>query len=315
MSKFLNSTTVNRFIADELERWPLAAKNYEALKQVQTKHLLVDGLDVKVQYNPARRVSTGAKIDAKTIKSRPCFLCNQNRPPEQGSLRWGQSYEVLVNPFPIFARHLTIPDLNHTPQTSKGRGPHIISMARQLEDYAIFYNGPRCGASAPDHLHFQACPKFELPLIEAIEQRMPASTATVELQASLGFPFGFYVLDTNKRLDGTSAIDTVRALYAVIDPSVSEEDYMLHEPMINIICYDSADVTRFVIIPRRNHRPANYGEDPGQMLISPASVDLGGVFITPRKEDFDAITVSDIRRIYSDCCYTEAEILAVIDRI
>ena len=191
----------------------------------------------------------------------------------------------------------------------------MIEMARDLEEYAIFYNGPLCGASAPDHMHFQACPKFELPLVEAIENRMPATTQSVELQASLGFPFGFYVIDVNKKLDALMATDTARALYAVIDPSKNKEDYMTHEPKINIICFDSSNVTRFVIIPRREHRPSNYGEGPGQMLISPASVDLGGVFITPRKEDFDAITADDIRRIYSECCYSEADIINVIDRI
>ena len=153
-----------------------------------------------------------------------------------------------MNPYPIFARHLTIPELCHTPQTSKCRGPHMIEMVRDLEEYAIFYNGPLCGASAPDHMHFQACPKFELPLVEAIEKRMPATTESVELQASLGFPFGFYVVDINKKLEATMAIDTVRALYSVIDPSLNEEDYMTHEPKINIICFDSA--TRY---PLRNH--------------------------------------------------------------
>jgi len=315
MKIYMNTATIARFIERELANWPLAAQNYEALKMVQTKHLSVDGFDVKVQFNPARRVSTGAKIDRSSIQARPCFLCKANRPPEQKALRWGPNYEFLVNPYPIFARHLTIPELCHTPQTSKCRGPHMIEMVRDLEEYAIFYNGPLCGASAPDHMHFQACPKFELPLVEAIEKRMPATTESVELQASLGFPFGFYVVDINKKLEATMAIDTVRALYSVIDPSLNEEDYMTHEPKINIICFDSASVTRFVIIPRREHRPSNYGEGPGQMLISPASVDLGGVFITPRKEDFDAITADDIRRIYSECCYSEADIINVIDRI
>ncbi len=311
----MNSATIERFFDRELKNWPLAAANYEALELVETKFIDVDGLFVKVQYNPARRVSTGAKIDRKSIAERPCFLCRDNRPEQQGALRWGPCYEFLVNPFPIFQRHLTIPELTHTPQTSKGRGPHMIEMARDLEGYAIFYNGPLCGASAPDHMHFQACLKSELPLIDAIEQRMPAQTDSVEIQASLGFPFGFYIVDTDRHLAGTMATDTVRALYAVIDPAENEEDYMKHEPMINIICYDTEHTTRFVIIPRRRHRPSNYGEGPGQMLISPASVDLGGVFITPRKEDFDAITADDIRNIYHECCYTEAEIINVIDRI
>ena len=315
MKTYMNPATVERFINRELAEWPLAATNYEALKQVQTRFIDVDGFQVKIQYNPARRVSTGARIDRKSIEARPCFLCRANRPPEQGALRWGPSYEFLVNPFPIFPRHLTIPEMTHTPQTSKGRGPHMMEMARDLEGYAIFYNGPLCGASAPDHMHFQACPKAELPLIEAVDRKMPPSTGNVELQASLGFPFGFYIVDTHKRVEPKMATETVRALYAVIDPSADEDDYMTHEPMINIICYDTADVTRFLIIPRKKHRPSNYGEGPGQILISPASVDLGGVFITPRKEDFDAVTADDIRRIYRECCYTESEIIDVIDRI
>lgn len=315
MKAYLNSATVRQFVQRELAKWPLAAKNFEALDMVETRKISLPNLTVKVQYNPARRVSTAAKIDAKSINERPCFLCKANRPPEQGSLHWGARYEVLVNPFPIFANHLTIPATTHVPQSSKGRGPEMVELARDLEDFAIFYNGPHCGASAPDHMHFQACPKTELPLVNAIEKNMPATTKGVELQPSVGFPFGFYVLDVNKKLDPSEATETCKALYAVIDPSTDEQDYYTHEPMVNVICFDSTNVTRFVIIPRKRHRPSNYGEGPGQILVSPASVDLGGVFITPRREDFENLTADDITRIYRELCYNEDEILDVIERL
>lgn len=315
MKAYINSAIVRQFVDSELAKWPLAAKNFEALKLVETRSLNVGGLTVKIQYNPARKASTGAKVDRKSILERPCFLCRHNRPAEQGSLKWGARYEVLVNPFPIFPYHLTIPEVDHVPQSSKGRGPKIVELARDLEDFAIFYNGANCGASAPDHMHFQACPKEMLPLVGAIEQHMPATTKSVELQPSVGFPFGFFALDINKKLKPVDATETCRALYAVIDPSTDEVDYYTHEPMVNIICYDTKDVTRFIIIPRKRHRPSNYGDGPGQILVSPASVDLGGVFITPRYEDFESLTADDIRRIYSELCFNEDEIIDIIDRI
>lgn len=315
MKAYINSARVRQFVDNELAKWPLAARNFEALKLVETRTLSVDWLTIKIQYNPARKVSTGAKVDRKSILDRPCFLCRQNRPPEQGSLHWGARYEVLVNPFPIFPYHLTIPEMSHIPQLAKGRGPEMIELARDLDGFAIFYNGANCGASAPDHMHFQACPKDELPLIAAIEQRMHTTTDSVELQPSVGFPFGFFVLDINKRLKPSDAVDTCRALHAVMDPSSDTLDYYAQEPMVNVICYDTSEVTRFVIIPRKRHRPSNYGEGPGQILVSPASVDLGGVFITPRYEDFESLTAADIRNIYRELCFNEDEIISIIDRI
>lgn len=315
MKSYMNPAAADRFFVRELDKWPMAAANYAALKDVETRQINVDGLTVSVQYNPARRVSTGASIDKAAIAARPCFLCAKNRPPEQGALRWGASYEVLVNPFPIFDHHFTIPEMAHTPQIVKGRGTDFVDLARDLEGYAVFYNGARCGASAPDHMHFQAVPKDKLTLIAEIEKRMPATTDYVELQASVGFPFGFYVLDINRRHPAVEGRDTLHMLYSVIDPWTDEKDYLAHEPNFNLICFESDKCTRAVIIPRRKHRPDNYGDGPGQILLSPASVDLGGVFVTPRKEDFDSLTAADLREVYRQLCYTEDEIIDVLDRI
>lgn len=315
MKSYMNPAAADRFFQRELDKWPMAAANYAALADVETRQINVDGFTVTVQYNPARRVSTGAKVDKAAIAARPCFLCAANRPAEQGALRWGASFEVLVNPFPIFDHHFTIPEMAHTPQTVKTRGVQMVELARDLEEYAVFYNGARCGASAPDHMHFQAVPKSCLPLIAEIERRMPSTTDYVELHASVGFPFGFYVLDIARKVHPSEGRETLHTLYGVIDPWTDDADYMAHEPNFNVICYNTDTASRIIIIPRKQHRPDNYGDGPGQILLSPASVDLGGVFVTPRKEDFDSLTAADLRKVYQQLCYTEDDIIDVLDKI
>ena len=148
--------TIQKFLTEQLADWETARNNYAALAGVQVRELNVCGVRYKVQFNPARIVSSGAKVDAKSIQESKCFLCPANLPAQQKGIPFGGHYQILVNPFPIFPRHLTIPDLNHTPQRIEGRLEDMMELARQLTDFTIFYNGPRCGASAPDHAHFQA---------------------------------------------------------------------------------------------------------------------------------------------------------------
>jgi ATP adenylyltransferase/5',5'''-P-1,P-4-tetraphosphate phosphorylase II len=147
---------VNGLISRQMNDWSLAGNNYAALAGVKVKRFEVNGREVQVQFNPARIVSSAAKVDDKSLSERRCFLCAANRPVEQEGLAWGDLYTILVNPFPIFPRHLTIPSNNHKPQRIKGRIGDMLGLAADLHDFVIFYNGPKCGASAPDHCHFQA---------------------------------------------------------------------------------------------------------------------------------------------------------------
>ena len=166
----LNAAIIEDFLREQCAEWPLAGRNFGALEGVEVRRVEMPGWTLKVQFNPARIVSSGAKVDARSLAERPCFLCEANRPAEQRGLEWGDGrYTVLVNPFPIFPRHLTIPATAHTPQRIKGRVADMLRLAGELEGYTVFYNGPRCGASAPDHMHFQAGNSDFLTIAAALE--------------------------------------------------------------------------------------------------------------------------------------------------
>ena len=155
---------VARLLSEQLSEWPLAQTNYQALNAVCVKELHVGEIAYKVQYNPARIASSGAKTDVQSIQARKCFLCASNRPAEQRGIPFKEHYEVLVNPYPIFPKHLTIPDTTHTEQVIEGRIHEMLELAQALPDFTIFYNGPRCGASVPDHMHFQAGSRGFMPI-------------------------------------------------------------------------------------------------------------------------------------------------------
>lgn len=299
----LNSKTISEFINSQLAAWPMAAANFEALAGVKVKELDVDGMPFKVQFNPARMASSGAKVDKASLAARPCFLCEKNRPEVQEGIDWKERYTVLINPFPIFRRHLTIPDTTHTDQLIAGRIADMMDLAAALEDYTVFYNGPRCGASAPDHMHFQAGNSDFLTIAPALEDTelktlLTDGDATLSLADTL--PVKVFVVDAKDHAAGERLFG--RLLAAMPVPEGEKE------PMLNLLCYPTPAGERLVVIPRKKHRPACYGTEPGCMLISPASVDVGGVFITPRPEDFEAFTADTIKNILDEVCLTADEI-------
>lgn len=302
----INSAVINDFFASQLAAWPMAAANFEALAGVKVKELDVDGMPFKVQFNPARIASSGAKVDKASLAARPCFLCAKNRPEVQEGIDWKERYTVLINPFPIFRRHLTIPDTTHTDQLIEGRIADMMDLAAALEDYTVFYNGPRCGASAPDHMHFQAGNSDFLTIAGALEDADLKTVAT-EGEATLSvvdsLPVKVFVIDAADHKAGEKLF---QRLYQALPVPEGEK-----EPMLNILCYPTPAGERLVVVPRKKHRPACYGTDPGCMLISPASVDVGGVFITPRPEDFEAFGADTIRNILNEVCLTADEINAI----
>ncbi len=300
----LTSNQVNTFIAEQIAEWPQAAGNFEALKGVKVKDLDVDGMHIKVQFNPARMVSSAAKVDAASLKARKCFLCAANRPEVQRGISWGDKYTVLVNPFPIFPRHLTIPDDSHTDQLIDGRIADMMRLASELDEYTVFYNGPRCGASAPDHMHFQAGNSDFLTIGEALEDARHDVVAT-EGESTLAMvdtlPLKVFVIDAVSPEEGQKLFNR---LYKAIPVPEGEK-----EPMMNLLCYATPLGTRLVVIPRKRHRPSFYGTEGDEcMLISPASVDMGGVFITPRPQDFDRFDADIARKIFDELCLSSAEL-------
>lgn len=308
----LDSEKLSEFLSEQIAGWPQAAGNFKALDDVKVKEIALPGWTIKVQFNPARIVSSAAKVDAKSLKERKCFLCEENRPAVQSGIDWGK-YTVLINPFPIFPRHFTIPDKSHTDQLITGRIADMMELARQMEDYTVFYNGPRCGASAPDHMHFQAGNSDFLTLAGAIEDAKLKTVAT-DGSATLALvdtlALKVFVIDAPE--DSFDAAERLfRKLYEALPVPDGEK-----EPMMNLLCYPTPAGVRLVVIPRKRHRPSFYGtEGDGTMLLSPASVDMGGVFITPLEKDFNALDRDTVLKILDELCLSADEINEIASNI
>lgn len=301
---------VSDLFASQLVEWQQAADNFSALAGVKVKTIDVDGMAVRVQFNPARIVSSSAKVDTKSLKERKCFLCDANRPAVQRGIDWDK-YVVLINPFPIFPRHLTIPDRGHVDQLIKGRVADMMRLTAELEGYTVFYNGPKCGASAPDHMHFQAGNSDFLTLAESIAG---AQLETIEesdkgsLSVVNGLPLNMFVISTADYEYGQALFDR---LYAALPQNEGEA-----EPMMNILCYKQGDKVNLVVIPRKRHRPSFYGtEGDDTMLLSPASVDMGGVFITPLEKDFNRVDADVIKKIYDELCLSDEDVKSIVAQL
>ena len=302
---------VNELFESQVIDWELAGRNYGQLGKVMTRSFGFDGFEIIVQFNPERMRSSAAKVDAKSIADRPCFLCSQNRPPEQRGVTFGGRMTVLVNPFPIFTRHLTITSESHTGQRILDSFSDMIMLAGALPDYVIFYNGPQCGASAPDHLHFQAGNRGFLP----IEKDFHGSNLSWKIYEKNGIEIRQWkkylrTLLTFKGNDPEALSSNFRSVY---DNFVSIQPG-IQEPMLNILAYRESGSWIIHFFPRKIHRPSQYfAEGREKILISPAAVDLGGVLITPREEDFTKISASDITDIFSQVCLDEHDLTGLLN--
>ena len=305
------SRVIDRLIVRQLRDWDVAGANYEALAGAVTRTLHLGEATITLQFNPERRRSSAAAIDKKSISSRKCFLCSENQPAKQKAMLWGEHYKIQVNPYPIFSRHLTIADLRHVPQRLAGRVGDMLSLAKALPDFVVFYNGPQCGASAPDHAHFQAGAKGEMPLCGEILH------ATTHLLTDGDEGFIGYV-DSLGRSLFTIETTTVRAaeryalrLLDLLPPTESGD-----EPMVNVLCWwDTTDrAWRMVIFPRRKHRPACYGEGEGRLLLSPGAVDMGGLWAVPEFKDYDTLTAAQVQALYDELCLSRDELSPIIRR-
>ena len=307
----VNTELVNKFIGEQLAEWQTAADNFKALEGVKVKELDVDGMKIKVQFNPARIVSSSAKVDAKSLAARKCFLCGENRPSVQRGIEWGNGYIILINPFPIFPRHLTIPDMGHVDQLIKGRIADMMMLARELDEYTVFYNGPKCGASAPDHMHFQAGNSDFLTIGDALENAELKTVATdgdAVLAVCDSLPLNVFVIDSN---DPQAGERLFARLYDAIPVPEGEK-----EPMMNLLCFATPAGVRLVVIPRKQHRPSFYGtERDDKMLLSPASVDMGGVLITPLEKDFNKLDAEIVKTIFDELCLDGAAVEEIANKI
>lgn len=295
-----SSDSLKQFALDQLSRWTLARDNFRALKNVEAKKMNIGGLDVTVQFNPARAISSKAKTDEASISARPCFLCSKNRPKQQLFEEFegtkGKKYHILTNPYPIFQNHMVVASDNHTPQSIWKRYTDMLSLARKYTDFTWIYNGPKCGASAPDHLHFQAFPSHLLPLEDSVRKGEYLEYVTNVQEANLyhykGFANGIFVIK------GHTSKSVAKMFYRLLDcADLPEGD---REPRFNLFTYfDGKDFTSIVVF-RTQHRSSHYDSTgPDHLAMSPGCVDMGGTFITVDREDFEKLSPRLLRDMLS----------------
>lgn len=307
----MEDSSISRFFNRQLEVWTDARHRFRDLKHVETRQF---SDQLKLQWNPARIVSTGAKIDKKTLGERPCFLCDKNRPKEQMSKQIDEKFHLLVNPFPILPVHFTIPARKHQPQLiykNYGEMHRFISLH---SDLMVFYNGPKCGASAPDHLHFQAGTNGILPL-QTNWQRLSRNLTDIislndEEKISEVRDFivpAFVIISKSAESDET----LFRRLYKAM-PQRGDET----EPMMNIISWRKGEEFISVVIPREKHRPeAYFAEGDAQFVVSPGALDMSGLIITPREEDFRKLTEEKALSLLQECGVSEEKMNAIIAKL
>ena len=283
---------IENFFESEKKNWSEAATRYEALSGVQTKELNFQFSPfnsqlstITAQWNPARMVSTGANISKQAIEKRPCFLCDCNQPAEQHALPVMQKYQLLINPFPILPKHFTIPTREHTPQRIKGHFQDLFKIAQQMPDYIVFYNGPLCGASCPDHMHLQAGSRGVAPLERDWKRIYEPAQKPFAEGISLLTNYACPVL-VIRTADATEAQESFNRIYNALPLHEGET-----EPRMNIVCWQQDGEVVTLVFPRAKHRPDCYsaqGEE--QLLISPGALDMCGLLITPREQDFRKLT-------------------------
>ncbi len=307
------SKKARELIREQIGEWDLAAKNYGSLKNVKIKTFDYGDYHIDIQFNPERIVSSAAKVDTKSIEARPCFLCEKNRPSQQRSLSFNSEYVVLVNPFPIFPEHLTIPNISHTDQRIIGNFGSMLDLAASLDDFVIFYNGPKCGASAPDHLHFQAGIKgflsIEVDFLNNKCCREVRRIGNITIFHWPNYQRGTISLNGKNKVDLIECFNRVYRKLQILQPDEVE-------PMLNILAIFEHGEWIIHIFPRTLHRPAQYFESgEKQLILSPASVDMGGVLITPREEDFIKISKEDVQDIFKQVCLEPQAVIKLINQL
>ncbi|MCQ2075548.1 MAG: DUF4922 domain-containing protein [Bacteroidaceae bacterium] len=284
-----SQTEANQLFADQKKEWSDMASRYRQLETLEKRDFEIDGKHLTIQFNRARMVSTSAAIDSKSVNKRPCFLCKHNLPELQRDMVVNEKFHLLVNPFPILPVHFTIPLRQHSPQTISGHLADMLVCADMLHEYMVFYNGPLCGASAPDHMHFQAGSRDGIPLIAQCEKTISTGEIT-EVD-------WFCKVIMLKSASSDRVCELFESVYRQYEIEGGQT-----EPMMNILTWKSGEDYVCVVIPRRKHRPDCYcAEGVNQYMISPGALDMSGLIISPREEDYRKITKEKIVEILREC--------------
>ena len=314
---------IHKFVGDQLSLWPLACDNFRALKNVRVREVNVGGLTVKLQFNPARMISSAAKLNKEDIAKRRCFLCVENRPSEQIMLKFdgrkGKKYHILVNPYPIFPDHLVIAKNRHVEQSILHRYVDMLDLAKKYSAYTFFYNGPKSGASAPDHHHFQAAPAGLIPLVEDVNACL-AEGSTDESLEYVSSIQDAQLFHYNKFTTGVFVLkaETVKSaaklFYRLLDCADIPEGEK--EPLFNLFSYWKDGEFRSVIVFRSRHRSHHYfSEGPDHLTMSPGCADMGGMFIVPVEEEFEKITEQLLNEMVEEVSITKSEEAVIINRL
>lgn len=309
---------LNKFIKDQLSVWQLASSNFRALKTAPSREVDVFGLKCRIQYNPRRVISSTADTSPEAIASRKCFLCADNRPKEQFHLgfegRKGRNYHIQINPYPIFRGHLVIVRDEHIPQEIWHHFPDMLDFAARYKDYLVFYNGPSSGASAPDHLHFQAIPKHNLPLEDVVDEFLdhPGEPLATVKDASLykfdGYARGVFALKA------TTSKSLAKLFYRLLD--CTDRGKGEEEPMFNLYAYVKNGEYRTIVVMRsakRSHHFYSGGAD--HLTISPGAADIAGLFVAPFREDYDKADTALLEELLSEVCISEDEQNMIVWRL
>ena len=290
------ASAVEDLIKEQSGSWPLLVQSLQGLHDSRTRRVRIDWYDVLIRHIPHRIASTTAKVDAASIQKRACFLCRSNLPPEEKGVALDSQFTAYCNPFPILEKHLTIVHNDHRPQAIAGFVGALLHLTQVLPGYFLIYNGPECGASAPDHMHFQACAREVFPIEQDAKH------------AGLFIPrYGrrvFVLRDT----DAVRVAARLERLISVLADITGKRP----EPLINIAGFYEAGWTLFVF-PRSRHRPHVY--ETGELTVSPATIDLSGVFVVPKSADFDRITADDVLSIFGEVTLGEEAFNSALNQL
>lgn len=290
---------LDSLIEHQIGSWSDLRDGIAAWQRLQYRTVAVKDSQIQLQHNPGRIVSTTARIDAASVKERPCFLCPENMPLEERGLAFGADFVVLCNPFPVLERHLVLVAKEHVPQCISGSLERLLELAQALgPEFVLVYNGPRCGASAPDHLHFQAGLASALPIFGELSRRprlLLSEGQDLQLFADDGFRVRYLtLLSTDKQKLAASLEKIVQALHELSGPTNDE-------PMINLLARRLESKWELLVFPRARHRPsAFFAEGEARLTVSPAAIDLGGLLVVPERAHFEKLDSASVEGIYSE---------------
>lgn len=293
------SSLCGELLAQQIGSWPELGRAYESLRDVRSREIHCNGFSVRLVFNPGRAVNTTAAVNPGDVLRRPCFLCPSNLPVQQKGILYRKEYLVLGNPRPAVPSHLTIAHLEHHPQSIFEHIEEFLRVTADLgSDWILLYNGPRCGASAPDHLHFQAVPSGQMPIENEIDGRVTAASANFNNKAGLNHADGLgrnvVVIEGD---DAHAVGDTFREYLGVM----KQASFLEEEPMVNVAGSFSGAAWRLIVFPRRAHRPAAFfkkGEE--RIVVSPAIMEMAGIFVTPVERDFNRLDAAAIESIFRE---------------